>query len=657
VNAGIDTSTTENPRLENDILASLSSDDHSIVRRAAFDAATAELQSALPLLVSLFVSESVGVQEACEFAVRKIRGEQAVNLIIPSLRSEDVTVRNIVMDILREIAVDNLESIIPLIDDNDPDIRIFIADILGTTASPLALSPLCKALLDDTEVNVRYQAAMSLGALKNPEAAESLRQAIHDEEWVQYAVVEALAKIRDTACVDILLQTLETASALVASVIMDALGDISNMKATPYLLKFIDKSSGPLRIKALKATIQIIGPNALALLGAQQLTTLQAYMIEALTEKDDDTLEIVLQGLASTGVSPEATKAVLERALTIDPDLQNELLQNVLNCLIKIGHNEELEHALKSDNSTVRKLAIEACGVLDGKAGRFALKRHFDALPQIDKVLAIEFLSISSDSHDIPFFDNHLNESEDPNILCAVLNFLGVSQRYLPAAPKMLELLAHPDPTVRENALEACLSLDDEQTVLSIVSLMNSDDAEMRRIAAYAMGRINAEYFLEELTKAMDDTYEHVRKTALQAIGYGLPPCEAKNNILMLAIFDEMREIRLSAVEILGENISPETIPTLLTALADTDDWVKIRALEALGKHEITSAIPTIVDMMENNTTLVQLKILETLALIGGDLAFQALLSFMAYDNAEIQQAAQEAMENITRDLGITTHE
>jgi len=349
VSANTNISDIKNLCSEKDILASLSSNDHSIIRQAAFDAANAELSSALPQLVSLFTSESVGVQEACEFAVRRIRGGQAVDLVIPYLRLEDVGIRNIAMDILREISTDNLESLINLIDDSDPDIRIFCADILGSTASPLALSPLCKALLDDAEVNVRYQAAISLGKLKNPEATESLRQAIHDEEWVQYAVMEALAKIKDTSCVDILLQALKTASPLVASIIMEALGDIRNIKAAPHLLNFIDTSSGPLRIKALKATIQILGPNSLALLGAQQLTILQTYMIEALKEKDDDILKIVLRGLASTGINPEATEAVLELVATINLDLQDELLQSALECIVKIGHNEKLEHALKSE--------------------------------------------------------------------------------------------------------------------------------------------------------------------------------------------------------------------------------------------------------------------------------------------------------------------
>ncbi len=58
----------------------------------------------------------------------------------------------------------------------------------------MAVEPLCDALLKDPEVNVRYQAAVSLGDLANPAAARCLNKAMQDDEWVQYAVIEALAK-------------------------------------------------------------------------------------------------------------------------------------------------------------------------------------------------------------------------------------------------------------------------------------------------------------------------------------------------------------------------------------------------------------------------------------------------------------------------------
>ncbi len=56
--------------------------------------------------------------------------------------------------------------------------------------------------------------------------------------------------------------------------------------------------------------------------------------------------------------------------------------------------------------------------------------------------------------------------------------------------------------------------------------------------------------------------------------------------------------------------------------------------------------------MIPNSEQLVKLKIIETLALIGGDQAFQALLGLVSSGDSAIQQAAQVAMESITRELG-----
>lgn len=641
------------PMSEQEILQGLVSDDSLLVRQAAFEAANQGLKSALPLLVSLFESSSVGIQEAVEVAVRKIRGEDAVRLIIPILRCEDATVRNISMDILREIAEDDVQAMIDLVYDEDPDIRIFATDILGSIKNASVVQALSEALLHDPEVNVRYQAAISLGEIKDPKSVDALKQSIKDEEWVQYAAIGALAKIRDTHSVDILLQALDSVSPLVVSIIIEALGDIGSVKAVPRLLEFLTKCEGPLRIKVLKAIIQTLGPNALNLLGAQQLVVFQEYMIEALQEKDEEVLMVVLSGLASAGMNPAATKAILELGKRVDPDVQLELLHKIIDTLKEIGYNEELELALMSDNEMIRKLAIETCGSIEGKAGRFVLKRHFEKMSTEDKIRSIELLSLSSDEHDIPFFVNYLENSQEAKVICPSLRFLGVKQKHVESAPLMLKFLESEDSSIRDAALEACLALEDEDTIYKITAFKNSERADMRKIAVYTMGYINAEFFFEDLAIAMDDTDALVRKTAIEAIGYGLPESEAKNKMLIFAMQDEDKDVRLSTVGIMSEQLNEELIPSLLTALSDTDDWVKMRTLEVLGLYKVDSAVPMIVEMIPKSEQLVKLKIVETFALIGGDQAFQALLGLVASDNAEIQHAAQVAMESITHELGV----
>ncbi len=637
---------------EEEILQALASKDSMVVRQAAFEAANQGLKSALPLLVSLFESQSMGIIEAVEVAVRKIRGEEAVRLIIPVLRNEDATVRNIAMDILREIAEDDVQSMIDLVYDEDPDIRIFATDILGSIKNASVVQVLSEALIHDPEVNVRYQVAISLGEIKDPKCVEVLKQAIADEEWVQYAAIGALAKIRDTQSVDVLLQALDTVSPLVVSIIIEALGGISAVKAVPRLLEYLAKWDGPIRIKALKAIIQILGPNALSFLGAQQLTSFQEYMIEALKEKDEETLMVILSGLSSVGMDPAVTKAILDLGKRIDANVQLELLQKIIDTLKLIGYNEELENALSSDNEVVRRIAIETCGGLQGKGGRFVLKRHFEQMNSEDKKHAINLMATNSDEHDIPFFVNHLEHSQEPEVICAALRFLGVKQKHVESAPTMIKFLESEDQNIHDAALEACLALEDEETVLKITSYKDNERADLRKMAVYTMGYINAEFFFEDLAKAMDDSDSSVRKTAIEAIGYGLPESETKNKMLMFAMQDEDKEVRLNTVGIMSEQMNEELIPTLVTALSDTDDWVKMRALEVLGLYKIDSVVQTVIDMIPNSEKLVKLKIIETLALIGGDQAFQALLGLVDSDDSDIQHAAQVAMESITRELG-----
>ncbi len=637
---------------EQEILQALASKDSMVVRQAAFEAANQGLKSALPLLVSLFESQSMGIIEAVEVAVRKIRGEEAVRLIIPVLRNEDATVRNIAMDILREIAEDDVQSMIDLVYDEDPDIRIFATDILGSIKNASVVQVLSEALLHDPEVNVRYQVAISLGEIKDPKCVDVLKQAIADEEWVQYAAIGALAKIRDTQSVDVLLQALDTVSPLVVSIIIEALGDIGTVKAVPRLLEYLAKWDGPIRIKALKAIIQILGPNALSFLGAQQLTSFQEYMIEALKEKDEETLMVILSGLSSVGMDPAVTKAILELGKRIDANVQLELLQKIIDTLNLSGYNEELESALSSDNEVVRRIAIETCGGLQGKGGRFVLKRHFEQMNSEDKKHAINLMATNSDEHDIPFFVNHLEQSQEPEVICAALRFLGVKQKHVESAPTMIKFLESENQSIHDAALEACLALEDEETVLKITSYKDNERADLRKMAVYTMGYINAEFFFEDLAKAMDDSDSSVRKTAIEAIGYGLPQSETKNKMLMFAMQDEDKEVRLNTVGIMSEQMNEELIPTLVAALSDTDDWVKMRALEVLGLYKIDSVVQTVIDMIPNSEKLVKLKIIETLALIGGDQAFQALLGLVDSDDSDIQHAAQVAMESITRELG-----
>ena len=77
-----------------EILDALENGDNETIRSAAFAAGDACLETAIPLLCERIKSENIGVQEAAEYGLRKIRGPQAINGLMPLLASDDAPVRN-----------------------------------------------------------------------------------------------------------------------------------------------------------------------------------------------------------------------------------------------------------------------------------------------------------------------------------------------------------------------------------------------------------------------------------------------------------------------------------------------------------------------------------------------------------------------------------
>lgn len=66
------------------VLEALQSDDSATIRSAAFNAGDMALLEAIPLLCSLVKSSNIGIQEAAEYALRKIRGPQVTDIITMS---------------------------------------------------------------------------------------------------------------------------------------------------------------------------------------------------------------------------------------------------------------------------------------------------------------------------------------------------------------------------------------------------------------------------------------------------------------------------------------------------------------------------------------------------------------------------------------------
>lgn len=630
------------------VLRDLTSTDPQTLRDAAFMAADGHIPEAINLLCGLLLNDNVGVHEAAEFALRKLRGKKTVHGLIPLLRGTDVRIRNSAMDILREIGIDDVAYLKEMMQDEDANIRIYISDVLGYTGNRMVVSTLANALLTDVDSNVRQHAANSLGLLAFPECIDPLAQAIHDEEWVQFAAVESLTKIHDASTIDALIKILPISTDLVASTIINALGEIGNIKTIPLLFKSLETSSTPLRRKAVKAIIQILGEKSLSLLTIKDQNRLMGYLLDALNDEDTNIQLASLSGLAVMG-DESVTATVLGFANNLEPDDDNEnvIRTAAIKCIAKIGFNDCYSKNLKTTDERLLTLLIETSSIMNDRRCTEEIKSFFwNKQTSIQRLISIHISQIGT-KEDLDFFVDILNAHKDDHIIKNAIVFLGEYADCAKCANIIFEMLNHPYNDIKEVALTACINIASPEIKVKFKKLYESTNPIQRLISVYALYSFDPENIAAEVKEALYDTDPKIRKLAIQCIGNNLKDLEENFEKIVECLNDEDSDVRVAVVELLGKSDNPKVVDHLILALDDEFEWVQIRAVEALGQIKATRAIPVMVQMIEKTTPMLTFTIIDCLGKLGGNVAFNALLHMMDHENKEIQNSVGNAILEI----------
>ncbi|MDR1947494.1 MAG: HEAT repeat domain-containing protein [Desulfovibrio sp.] len=634
-----------------EILSLLQQNDPELVRRGAQMAGEEMTTAAIPYLVRHIASPNIGVQEAVDRALRKIGGPAVVHAVIPSLRSDNAPARNMAMDLLRVLGKNDLPALQELLRDEDPDVRIFAADILGSTGSALAVASLCHALLNDPEVNVRYQAAVSLGQLAFAESAPCLNSALDDEEWVQFSVIEALIKIKDASSIGAMVKALGKSSELVSSIMVDALGEMGNIKAVPQLIKGLDSAPTPLCNKIVRAVLNIMGERSLSLLGSKECRRLAGYLPSALEDDDPDIQDSAVRSFAALGVEG-ATTYILRHVDRLDPERDAERAAIASEALIKLGRNPELDAAVRNPNEHIATTALGVMLNVDEKA---AISMMIETFPNrsrdMQRVMIMELAARAGREHQ-DFFLKLLENTEDGNLLRGVLYFLGKKGDPAVVLDKILPFLGHPYNDVKEAALEACIAMHTPEVEQVFHNLMQDADPVQRMIGAYGLGFFPIENSLGVLSAALDDPSPDVRKVAAEALGKNADAHPEYMELLENKLLDESRDVRLAVYDALGRCTDPRFYTYLIQGLNDPDPWVCVRCAECLGEKKVMQAIEPLVGMLADENTLIVVKAVSVLGSLGGETAFRALLPMLDHPDPDVRAAAEEAVNAIHKQAG-----
>lgn len=342
------------------------------------------------------------------------------NMYLPDLEEwlrngDDALQRNASMEAFKELGDRALGPLVSLLKDEEVDVRIFSANVLGDIKEPTALGDLVIAL-QDPEENVRVAVAEALGKLGDARAVEALTAGLGDMSWTAMAAIEALGRIGGANALAVLHQCLENKDYCgIACSALEKTGDRSSIE---HLVPLLKKEA--VREVALRTIVGIAEREKTSLpaslfsgdvdmlvawLGSPQEEIRRAafiamswsndmrglpYFLKAF--QDDLLLEYALNGLLALG-----NKAVPEIVGTMKmPGKNNGILAKVLSM---IGEKEALMLFAKDEDDEVRVEVALAIGPLRTPAVSETLQML--SRDPVEEVRAAALLSLRNSEREV----------------------------------------------------------------------------------------------------------------------------------------------------------------------------------------------------------------------------------------------------------------
>ncbi|WP_166145460.1 HEAT repeat domain-containing protein [Methylosinus sp. RM1] len=167
---------------------------HSLV---AFGEVAAEA-----LCAALLNEADDALRDAIAVSLARVGGRSVVSGLAPMLRSDDAAIRNIAVDILKELP----QAVAPLmetrLDDPDPDVRILLVNVLGSLRHAKVEQWLIDVVDRDENVNLVAVAIEALDEIGGAAARGALSRAadrFSHEPFIVFSAENALLHISSRA--------------------------------------------------------------------------------------------------------------------------------------------------------------------------------------------------------------------------------------------------------------------------------------------------------------------------------------------------------------------------------------------------------------------------------------------------------------------------
>ncbi|WP_418791224.1 HEAT repeat domain-containing protein [Phosphitispora sp. TUW77] len=200
------------------------SDSNSALRAAAAETLgkIRDLKAQEPLFMAM-ADKNEEVRLAATEALKSLGDPSIAELLVKSLKDPNRWLPARVAEVLVSLGNGALPALQDALEDNDPNFRGYIIEILGEIGIPSSVSALHRALMDRS-VNVRLEAARALGKIGSKESVQPLIEALGEPEIkVVVQAITSLAKIGGPEVSEHFGEMLEHRDSVVRYTALDAL--------------------------------------------------------------------------------------------------------------------------------------------------------------------------------------------------------------------------------------------------------------------------------------------------------------------------------------------------------------------------------------------------------------------------------------------------
>src|SRR5688572_19129410 len=544
-------------------------------------------------------------------------GAAVVETMVQTLREQhrDLSVLSSALDLLSVSDIDIVEPVIRFLEDEDTNLRIQAALILGQRHDRRAIGPLTVRLADD-DANVRFHVIEALGRLHAVEASDALADiALERDFFLAFPAIQSLTEIGNTLAAPRLVPLL--ADELLRAPVIEALGALGDEDVTVPLVQLLNTFDGPTEVITDALSGLFVRYETRYGAGDHIADLVRRHVRAAGTQNILDAVQRAsadrLPGLARVlgWLDGEAVQRALTRLLG-----QDTVRSHVVEALVRNGAGVvvRLIEQLHAEDLDTRQAAAVALGRIGDRRATAPLVAALEE-PELTLAAAGALARIGDGAA-----------------------FEGLVMR-----------LGDPDPAVRQAVIAALNSIGHEDMPRRIAALLTDADPIVRDSALKIAGYFGYGDCLERVLACCRDESEAVRRTAVEQ----LPFFEdgVVFDTLASALDHDAASVRAAAASALARVEHPSRTAALLRALKDSDPWVRFVTLRALGAIGAAEAVPPVLATVETDPAPhVRLAAIEVIGRISPSEALDVLEPLTASPNPDIARTAVAALGNVNRD-------